>query len=237
MKYVRDTTGRFTQRPHYEPSELDHECEQIISQFLTKKHGQIRFPIATDDLTVLIEREVEDLDLYADLSHEGTDVEGITYFYPKRKPKVRICRRLSEDKKRENRLRTTLTHEFGHAKFHNHVWQMDLAPQDLFSTTPSNASPKCKRDNILNAAAKDWMEWQAGYICGALLMPVKALHGFVSEFCRSNKVCTPLQIGSASATALESAIAEFFRVSEEAARVRLAKLRLLSQRDFGPSLL
>jgi hypothetical protein len=29
----------------------------------------------------------------------------------------------------------------------------------------------CKRDGIINARQSDWTEWQAGYACGALLMP------------------------------------------------------------------
>jgi hypothetical protein len=29
VKYVPDRTGRFSQRPHYEPKELDRECENI----------------------------------------------------------------------------------------------------------------------------------------------------------------------------------------------------------------
>ena len=30
---------------------------------------------------------------------------------------------------------------------------------------------KCKRDNIVGASETDWMEWQAGYVCGAILIP------------------------------------------------------------------
>ncbi len=55
VKFVRDTTGRFSQRPHYEPQELDRECEAIITKFLKDKYGKVEFPISTDDLTVLIE--------------------------------------------------------------------------------------------------------------------------------------------------------------------------------------
>ena len=30
MRYVRDRTGRFSMRPHYEPAELDQECEKVL---------------------------------------------------------------------------------------------------------------------------------------------------------------------------------------------------------------
>jgi hypothetical protein len=57
VKYVPDRTGRFSQRPHYEPKELDRECENIIAGFLKERHGAAKYPVSTDDLTVLIERD------------------------------------------------------------------------------------------------------------------------------------------------------------------------------------
>src|ERR1019366_723197 len=61
VKYVPDRTGRFSQRPHYEPKELDRECENIIAGFLKERHGVAKYPVSTDDLTVLIERDTESL--------------------------------------------------------------------------------------------------------------------------------------------------------------------------------
>ena len=63
MKWVRDNTGRFIRRPHYDPSEIDFECEQVIETFLRKRYGKVEYPISTSDLTVLIESWVEDLDM------------------------------------------------------------------------------------------------------------------------------------------------------------------------------
>ena len=236
MQYVNDKTGRFVRRPHYEPRELDDECERIIGEFLRQKHGCVTFPVSTNDLTLLIEKEADELDLYADLSTEGRDVQGVTYFYPKKKPRVRIAKELSESENRENRLRTTLTHEFGHVKFHNYIWQLDLVPTELPTNVPSKASPKCNRDAILNAAAKDWMEWQAGYISGALLMPIGALRQLVAQFCQTSNLFAPIACHSLQGIALQTAVAEHFQVSEEAAQVRLLKLQLLARRDLGPSL-
>jgi hypothetical protein len=98
-------------RPHFEPIELDRECEHIICAFLKQKYGEVKFPVPTDALDVLIEQDAQDLDRYADLSAEGDDVEGVTEFIPGQKPRVKISARLSENPKLENRLRTTLTHE------------------------------------------------------------------------------------------------------------------------------
>ena len=171
VRMVPDRTGRFAQRPHYRPEELDRECEELITQFLRNLHGKARFPVDTDDLTKLIERDADDLDLYADLSHLGPSVEGVTEFHPGRRPTVRVSADLSNDPRRENRLRTTLTHEFGHLHFHSYLWSMRPSGPDLLDSRPPTGPTHCKRESMLDAPQTDWMEWQAGYVSGALLMP------------------------------------------------------------------
>jgi len=103
MRWVRDTTGRFPRRPHYEQHELDAACDELVGARAEPK-------LSTDALMVLIERHAADLDLYADLSAEGADVEAVTDFVPGERPRVRISARLSESPRREHRLRTTLAH-------------------------------------------------------------------------------------------------------------------------------
>ncbi len=68
VKWIPDRTGRFPERPHYEPREIDNEGERIAIQLLTKVHGRVDYPIVTDDLEKLIESKARDLDMYADLS-------------------------------------------------------------------------------------------------------------------------------------------------------------------------
>lgn len=174
MRSVRDSTGRFAERPHYEPRELDNECEEIICRFLERMRGvQASFPVTTDELTKLIESEADDLDLYADLSSEGEMVEGVTEFRIGRRPRVLISRELSEASYRENRLRTTLAHEYGHVRFHRYLFELEAGLSGDSRKASGRAERKtvCKRDTMLGASEYDWMEWQAGYICGALLMP------------------------------------------------------------------
>jgi hypothetical protein len=236
MKYVPDKTGRFQRRPHYEPRELDEECDRIISEFLGAKYGSVKFPISTEDLTCLIERDAADLDLYADLTSEGPDVQGVTDFYPKGKPRVRIDRQLSDGQSRENRLRTTLTHEYGHVRFHDYVWKLDLNPADMLKEVPSKVSPKCNRNALLNAPATDWMEWQAGYISGALLMPLSSVLKLFTDYSQRNNIFAPAATDSKHGRAVRNILIESFRVSDDAARVRLIKLNFLSDRDLGPSL-
>lgn len=92
-----------------------------------KRHGKVDYPVETDDLTVLIEMHDADLDPYA----YERDVEGVTEFFPDRGPKVSISERIAADERRENRFRTTLTHEFGHVKFHGPLWAQKFANGDL----------------------------------------------------------------------------------------------------------
>ena len=128
MKWVRDTTGRFAQRPHYDPAEIDVKCKSLISQFLRHGRKVVRYPISTDDLIVLLEREAADVDIYADLTDEGPAVEGATYFDPKGKPTIKIARHLAEDPWAINRFRTTATHELGHVRFHAFLWPLEPLP-------------------------------------------------------------------------------------------------------------
>jgi len=172
MNWVKDKTGRFDRRPHYQPGELDTECEHIILSFLKAKYGKIDFPIKTNDLTILLEQKA-DLDSYADLSGEPGDVEGLTEFVRGKRPVVKIANSLSAAHL-ENRLRTTLTYEFGHVHFHQFIFEAEAKPQSLFGSVHATerSGNTCKRESILNASESNWMEWQAGYVCASILMPV-----------------------------------------------------------------
>jgi hypothetical protein len=194
-RYVRDSTGRFQQRPHYEPKELDLECERIIKAFLTDLYGEVKFPVRTEDLKKLIERDADDLDVYADLTSYGQDVEGVTEFTPGERPKVRVSASLTEDDRRENRLRTTLTHEYGHVHFHAYLWDLEPPTVDLLRRYPNGDKIICKRDTMIDAVQTDWMEWQAGYVCGALLMPKTALTEPCREYVETHGIygCVSIQ--------------------------------------------
>jgi Zn-dependent peptidase ImmA (M78 family) len=231
MKWVVDKTGRFAQRPHYDPEELDGECEALISSYLRDRHGKISFPIDTNDLVVLLEREARDVDLFADLSAEGPDVEGVTHFNAEGKPDVKIAGHLSREPWSANRFRTTATHELGHVKFHNGLWPVEPRLALFYPEEPTqrDTSPRCKRDNIQTARATDWMEWQAGYACGAFLMPVSHLKKLVVGSRRSAGLTDTPSADSPGGDGLISAVKSEFDVSADAARVRLYQLRLISQ--------
>jgi len=235
VAYVRDQTGRFHNRPHYEPAELDGECEKLISAFLNKTHGEARFPILTEDLKNLIESRADTLDVYADLTDLGSTVEGVTEFRPGKKPRVYIAKQLTEDVHRENRLRTTLSHEFGHVHFHGYLWDLEPAPAPALAQTAGAAQKIiCKRDTILDARASDWMEWQAGYVCGAILMPKGAITALCLQHAEAAGRYGPAQANTPEGLDLIAAVKTTFQVSEEAARIRLLRLQLLTDSPNRP---
>lgn len=237
VKQVRDTTGRFQTRPHYTIQELDTECERIIAGFYKTTPQNLTFPISTDDLTKLIEQNTSDFDPGADLSHYGDDVEGVTEFCPGQKPRVKISEKLSYNDRMQNRYRTTLTHEFGHVKFHAYLFDLENGMDDLFGKAKKPAIQVCKRETIIGAPQTDWMEWQAGYACGAFLMPVTGLRKLVGEYLQQHNIFGSVSMASAHAAALIETVRKHFEVSEDAARVRLLKLDMLTQGAMNQSLI
>lgn len=225
MRWYRDDTGRFDKRPHYEPIEIDRECEMILAEF-RRDHGlPSEVHLDTDQMTNLVEAHAYDLDVYADLSADGPQVEGVTLFVPRRRPSVQISLVLTEDGKRSNRFRTTVAHELGHVRLHDYLFQLKLATPDLFTKVRDDRIV-CKRDSMVDAPMRDWMEWQACYFSGALLMPRRAMVALAKE--QGDGVSGPPRLGSELAERLIADTMSRFEVSRDAARVRLSVLGLIA---------
>ncbi len=250
MKWVIDETGRFRWRPYYDQEELDIECEQIVSVFLKRKYGEIHFPISTDDLTVMIEEDTSELDLYADISGEGEDIEGLTDFFPHKKPAVKIAAELSLDDRRYHRLRITLAHEYGHVKFHTFLWgynqtgksTMNLANKLSIQRRKYNnfrkkyllekeieTSLRCKQSRLFDAPYSDWMEWQASYACGAFLMPISVIRDLFFRKMKEWGIFNWISSESKQAIEMTSLVSEAFDVSSDVANIRLTKLGYLQK--------
>lgn len=237
MQYVKDRTGRFPERPHYEPKELDVLFERIVIDFLNPRYGKIEFPITTSDLTVLIECDVKDLDVYADLTEYGVGVEGVTEFIPGQKPKVRIAEGLASSEAYENRYRTTLTHEYGHVKLHGYLFDIENTQTNLFESANKKGVIACKRDTMISAKQTDWMEWQAGYACGAILMPATYVRKVLEPYQKEMAIYGPVPASSAEGQAMIERVIKEFQVSRDAARVRLSVLQILGNVPVTEALL
>jgi Zn-dependent peptidase ImmA (M78 family) len=222
MKLLRDPLGRPIKRLYFKTEELDDRCERIVVDFMDLHAGGFKLPIPTDDLIRMIEAEADDLDMYADLPE---DDDGHTDFFFDRKPRVLIAKRLS-DPRYKNRLRTTLGHEYGHVWFHAPLWRKS-GPEG--QREPAAPSWTCHRDTIVTAPENDWMEWQAAYISGALLMPRSYLQLWAREIAMREAKQPPLSIDSDLARAVVARIMRRCQVSEQAARVRLLRLGLLTE--------
>lgn len=237
VAWILDRSRRFSKRPHYTHAELDRECEAIVGHFLHRHRGAVSYPLATGDLTLLVESHCSDVDHYADLSAEGNDVEGMTEFLPDVAPRVSISASLAGDTQRENRLRTTLAHELGHVCLHGPLFAERFLTGGLFERLDQQSRQVCKRDNILAAREEvDWMEWQAGYASGAILMPATVLRRRMGEFCVERGLHTGVHTLSGEARDMEQVAMEAFQVSRDAARVRLLQLGYLTTSRRPPSL-
>ena len=222
MKWIRDRTGRFGWRPYYDQAEIELQCEESLAAYWRDQGVVPTYPISTDDLTVLIERNASELDLYANLASEGRDVEGVTEFFPRKRPAVRIAKYLSERPHRENRLRSTLAHELGHVVFHHFLWSLDTGGAPRKSMRRKHH--KCRRQKIVEARMVDWMEWQAGYAGGAFLMSVTPLRDLVAAAFDEWSVGRRVEGASDHHRELVERVAATFAVSKDAARVRLTQL-------------
>ena len=67
----------------------------------------------------------------------------------------------------------TLAHEYAHVILHAPLWRTDEAP-----ALPGLAMTDTPAGGRHSA---DWMEWQANYAAGAILMPYRAVADIVAE--------------------------------------------------------
>lgn len=218
----------FPKPPFMVPARVDRDCERLIIAMLQEKYGTVSFPAPTDALTRLIEREVGDFDLYADLSEREGDPEGVTDHFIGAKPQVFISERLSEGSS-ENRLRTTLAHEFGHVVLHDPLVQGLAGPklisyegQTIYSGNRATPEGEPKGDLV---------EYQAWYFCGALLMPKSFVVKLVADAMEDAGLYTKPYQHSEFGQKLKAEVAQAFGVSDEAARIRLLKLKLITESE------
>lgn len=231
MKWIKDTTGKFSYRPFFEDGELDERCEQIVIPFLSKDIGKVSFPINTADLERLVEEYTSDLDTYADLTHEGKNIQGMTIFFMNDDPKVLISRKLG-DYMYENRRRTTLSHELGHTIFHRSLWDYQQIP--LFERDNSSIVIQCMRRDIIGANKNNWLEWQAGYASGAILMPISRVKEVASEVHDLLGSSSIISTTSSPGFGLISRVRKTFSVSKLAAKIRLIQLGFVTEKEIAP---
>jgi Zn-dependent peptidase ImmA (M78 family) len=227
MTSYRDPLGRPIRWLYLKTDVLDRRCEGIMREFMNRRSGGYRLPIPTDELIRLLEERAEKVDTYADLP-EG--IQGQTLLFYDRRPIVRIAESIYRTRS-DHRVRTTAGHEFGHVWLHAPLWREAGIKLGLGARRASDGPVwNCHRDNIVNAVKTDWVEWQAGWVSGAILMPASALRAWVAEYAAKFGTNPPFALNSPAASALIKRVAEECDVSILAAQVRLSKLRLIVER-------
>jgi Zn-dependent peptidase ImmA (M78 family) len=112
----------------------------------------------------------------------------------------------------------TIAHELGHVIFHNILFQLEQG-FELFLNMQKTAPTYCKRSTIVRGG--DWMEWQASYAAGAILIPIKTLRKVVEESRQELQMSGALPYDDPRSNSLSAIVCEAFDVSGEAAKVRL----------------
>ncbi len=135
---------------------------------------------------------------------------------------MQIARELTLNSRRQARLRTTLAHEYGHVLLHNFAQDLpEWHDRSVESADAVDHPAMCHPNTVIQSPGIDWMEWQAAYVSGALLMPRTA----VADFIRS--MSTSASDGGQRTLPLSVLLARIqgnFLVSEAAAYVRLRQL-------------
>jgi hypothetical protein len=169
MQWINDPTGRFQSRPWYSKPELDEICEAIAVKFLKTRSSNREPLLSTDDLITLVERDTSRLVLNADLHTLGRGIVGATSFFTDGSlPLIQIDQgcRPGPYAWQHQLFRFTLMHEYSHALLHDDLIPVDPKPgRQHFRQT-------CSEEQVgPTSSVTDWMEWQANYSAGALLMP------------------------------------------------------------------
>ncbi len=237
MKSYRGPDG--SERVWYEDAEIDRMMDGEL-----RKAGLLPTAAAPAiDIEKFVERHLRAvLDQYADLDESTL---GITEFFVGGSPKISINRvltgsALDEDESPPGvlgRWRATLAHEASHVLLHRFLYEFAANNLSLFGTA-SETQPATKRlqrylkRNASYRTVSDWREVQANKGMAALLMPRQLF----LEVTRSEIAAaypTRNQIPPGGEDTVAAALATKFKVSRQAARIRLETLAVLSPAGQG----
>jgi hypothetical protein len=216
MRWGRDKSG--APRLYYNnPGELDEECQNLVELTFFRKRGKVFVPPLDDDtLQVLVEDDA-DLDPFCELD---PDVEAYTEFRPAEKPIIRVSNRVSDAPNRRLRFRTTLAHEWFHARYHGIAWEKIWAEKRIHGEHVNELRGKCLQNEIIGALDSNWPEFQAGFASCAILMPRTWVLKDLAELS---------ELGVTSFDSILLEIAKRYDVSHKAAQWRLQQLGVQRQ--------
>jgi hypothetical protein len=147
--------------------------------------------------------------------------------------------RLASDSSRYGRYRFTCAHEISHWHLHRHKYIKNKNQISLFIDNEEAKAVKCLGRNIEAKISygkqvktdEEWLEWQADYMAAALLMPEKAYKNAFKDLAKTagleENYILCISKNESIVKNIVEVLSNAFKVSKQAARIRLFNLGLL----------
>ncbi len=227
------------------------QIEEVAETILHKHFGEKFYKQREIDIDSLAEFDFGfDLE-YAYLSHnqtyfgmmvfnDDTQIKTLKELYPtkdghyelecldNRANTILLDKSLCEDRY-ENLRRFTLGHECGHGILHQEYFYRDKNQLTFFDESPGIVA--CRKKDILSEERRIWtsmdtIEWQANTFSSCILMNKRSVDDFIRELGGQKRLSTHFYRED-----VINKLSEAFKVSKEAACVRLKVLKYISD-DF-----
>jgi hypothetical protein len=219
MKTFRAKTGPFTERPHFEPVEIDRICIDEL-----RKAGL--YPASPQAIRIdrLVEKRFNVVPEYEDLP-EG--VLGYTRFSDKGVDAIVISAALDAGGGRvtERRVRSTLAHEAGHGLLHAYLFALAEKPFHLFDDDSQTGHKILCRDVQGEERKKHydgrWWEFQANRAMGGLLCPLLLVKEALKPYLTASGSLGATEIDEGRRDEAARALADIFDVNPVVARIRI----------------
>jgi len=223
MKTFRSKSGPFSERPHFEPSEIDRICIDELRK--ANLYPQSPSAIRIDRF---VEKRFGIPPVYEDLP-DG--VLGFTQFGKKGIEAIVISAALDSEpgKVAERRVRTTLAHEAGHGLLHAYLFALDEKPRHLFDAD-SQADHKILCRDVQGEEQKRraydgrWWEFQANRAMGGLLCPVPLVQLAIAPYLVASGSLGAVTLDESQRDVAIRDLADIFDVNPIVAKIRINEL-------------
>jgi len=223
MKTFRGQSGPLSERPHFEPGEIDRICVDEL-----RKAGC--YPDAPGPVRIdrFVEKRFGVVPQYEDLP-DG--VLGYTRFGKQGVEGIVISTALDADSSKvaERRVRTTLAHEAGHGLLHAYLFALDDQALTLFDAESRSKDQVLCRDVQGEGQKRPgydgrWWEFQANRAIGGLLMPRRLVEAALGPYLVPTGSLGVVTLEQGRSAETERALAEVFEVNPVVARIRIGDL-------------
>jgi hypothetical protein len=223
MKMFRSKSGPFSERPHFEPREIDRICDDEL-----RREGL--YPNLPEAIRIdrFVEKRFGVVPQYEDLP-DG--VLGFTKFSRNGVAGIVISAALDAEKGKvaERRVRTTLAHEAGHGLLHAYLFALDEKPLHLFDAD-SHADHKILCRDVQGEERKSrvydgrWWEFQANRAIGGLLCPRTLVQEALKPFLVPSGSLGVVTLDENRREGAIRALADIFDVNPIVAKIRINEL-------------